>query len=86
MKTMPLSEVKMKLSGLVEADRSTDEEIMITKNGAPAAALVSPDEWENLQETLIVRSDASLMEEIQEGLKELRRGKAGLYSLEELLP
>jgi antitoxin YefM len=86
MKTMPLSEVKMKLSGLVEAVRATDEEIMITKNGAPAAVLVSPDEWENLQETLTVRSDASLMEEIQEGLKELRRGKARLYSLEELLP
>jgi antitoxin YefM len=86
MKTMPLSEVKMKLSGLVEVVRSTDEEIMITKNGAPAAVLVSPNEWENLQETLIVRSDVSLMEEIQEGLKELRRGKARLYSLEELLP
>jgi antitoxin YefM len=85
MKTMPLSEVKMKLSGLVEIVRSTDEEIVITKNGTPAAILISPEEWESLRETLAVRSDAALMAEIRQGLDELARGKSRLYSLEELL-
>jgi len=37
MKTLSLSEAKMKLSGLVQAVQDTDEEIVITKNGAPAA-------------------------------------------------
>jgi antitoxin YefM len=46
MKTLSLSEVKMKLSALVELVNSTDEEVMITKNGQPAAVLVSPDEYE----------------------------------------
>ena len=85
MKTMPLSEVKMKLSGLVDIVRSTDEEIVITKNGTPAAILISPEEWESLRETLAIRSDAALMAEIRQGLEELGRGKSRLYSLEELL-
>ena len=85
MKTLPLSEVKMKLSGLVEAVRNTDEEIVITKNGSPAAVLISPDEYESWKETIGVRSDVSLMAEIQKGLKELKEKKARLYTLEELL-
>ena len=85
MKTLSLSEVKMKLSGLVEAVRNTDEEIVITKNGSPAAVLISPDEYESWKETIRVRSDASLMAEIQKGLKELKEKMARLYTLEELL-
>jgi len=86
LKTMPLSEVKMKLSGLVEIISSTVEEIVITKNGCPAAILISPEEWESLRETRAVLSDTALMDEIRTGLKEIRRGKSRLYSLEELLP
>lgn len=84
MKTLSLSEAKMKLSSLVDAVQSMDEEVLITRNGAPAAVLVSPDEFESLKETTAVRSDAALMREIKEGLKDLKRGKAKLYTLEEL--
>ena len=45
MRILSLSEAKMKLSELVEAVYSTDEEIVITKNGRPAAVLVSPEEF-----------------------------------------
>jgi len=85
MKTLSLSEAKMKLSSLVDAVQSTDEEIMITKNGAPAAMLISADEFVNLKETIAIRSDAELMREIKKGLKELKRKKAQLYTLEDLL-
>jgi prevent-host-death family protein len=85
MKTLSLSEAKMKLSSLVDAVQSTDEEIMITKNGAPAAMLISADEFVNLKETIAIRSDVELMKEIKKGLKELKRKKAQLYTLEELL-
>ncbi len=84
MKTLSISEAKMKLSGLVEVVRATDEEIVITKNGSPAAVLVSPDEYESLKETSAVRSDVRLMSEIRKGLKELRSKKARLYTLDEL--
>ena len=84
MKTLSLSEAKMKLSSLVDAVQATDEEVLITRNGAPAAVLVSPDEFDILTETNAVRADAALMREIKEGLKELKRGKARLYTLQEL--
>jgi prevent-host-death family protein len=76
--------VKAKLSELVEKVRANDEEIMITKNGRPAGVLVSPDEYESWKETATVRGDASLMREIKKGLSVLRRGRAKLYTLEEL--
>ena len=83
-KTLSLSEAKMKLSSLIDAIQATDEEVLITKNGAPAAVMVSPDEFESLKETIAVRSDAALMREIKEGLKDLKGKKARLYTLEEL--
>ena len=85
MKILSLSEVKMKLSGLVELVSSTDEEIVITKNGSPAAVLISPDEFENWKETIAVRSDTTLMDEIRKGLKSLKSRKARLYTLDELV-
>lgn len=84
MKTLSLSETKMKLSGLVEMVSNTDEEIVITKNGSPAAVLISPDEFESLKETIAVRSDAALMKEIKKGLKALKSRKARLYTLDDL--
>jgi len=84
MKTLSLSEAKMKLSKLIDTVGTTDEEIVITKNGRPAAVLVSPDEFEGWKETNLIRSDQALMEEIKKGLSALKKKKAKLYTLEEL--
>ncbi len=84
METLSLSEAKMKLSGLVEAVATVDAEIMITKNGRPAAVLVSPDEFERWKETSNVRFDENLMAEIKQGLLALKNNNAGLYTLDEL--
>ena len=74
----------MKLSKLVETVSTTDEEIVITKNGRSAAVLVSPDEFDSWKETIAVRTDAALMKEIRKGLAVLKKRKANLYTLEEL--
>jgi prevent-host-death family protein len=84
MKALSVSEAKMKLSGLIDAVNATDEEIVITKNGRPAAVLVSAEEFESLEETVAVRSDSSLMKEIKKGLRALKMKKTKLYTLEEL--
>ena len=84
MKTLPLSEAKAKLSALVEVVLSSDEEIIITKNGSPAAVLISPDEYASWKETFAVMSDGELMEEIKSGLSQLKKRKTKLYTLEEL--
>jgi antitoxin YefM len=46
MKTIPLSEVKIKLNELVDAVERRDEVVMITRNGKPVAIIVSKDEFE----------------------------------------
>lgn len=84
MKILPLSEVKMKLSRLVDDVQNLDEEITITKNGRAAAILISMDEYEGLKETNEILSDKDFMKEIRAGIKALKQGKTKLYTLEEL--
>jgi antitoxin YefM len=86
MDTISVSEAKMKLSALIESVFQTDEEIVITKNGKPVAVLVSPDEFESWQETRRIQFDSPLMKEIEKGLRDLKKNKASLYTLEELIP
>jgi len=85
MKTLSLSEAKMKLSALIESVKTTDEEVIITKNGSPAAVLISPDEYESWQETFAIRSDKELTAEIQSGLAAFKKKKFNIHTLEELL-
>jgi len=82
MKALSLSGAKIRRSSLVDVVQSTGEDVQITKNGSPADVLVSPGEFENLKETAAIRSGAALMREIREGLKELKRKKARLETLE----
>ncbi len=84
MKILSLSEVKIKLSQLVEQVNTMDEEIVITKNGRPAAVLISPDEYEGWKETIKIKSDPDLMKEIKQGLLALKK-KSKLYTLDELM-
>ena len=84
MKTVSVSEAKMKLNGLINSVNTIGEEIMITQNGRPIAVLVSPEEFESLKETVAVRSDQTLMREIRRGLKALQITKAKAFTLEEL--
>ncbi len=83
METLSLSEAKMKLSELIERVHSTDIEVVITKNGRPAAVLISPDEFEGWRETIAIKSDADLMDEIKKGISALKK-KSKVYTLEEL--
>jgi antitoxin YefM len=83
MKTLPLSEVKSRLSQLIEEVLSRDEAITITRSGRPAAILVSPEEFESWKETVAIRSDVEFMKEIRRGLRGLRRARK-LYTLAEL--
>jgi antitoxin YefM len=84
MRIVPLAEAKAKLSSLLDAVEGHDEEVTITRNGRAAAVLVSPEDFESWKETATVRADADLVAEIRRGLTALKRGKAKLYTLDEL--
>jgi antitoxin YefM len=84
MDTLSLSEAKAKLSSLVDRVNNLDEEIIITKNGRPAAVLVSSEEFEGWKETISIQSNPDFVKEIKKGIKALKDKKAKLYSLEEI--
>ncbi len=83
METLSLSEAKMKLSELIDRVQSTDAEIVITKNGRPAAVLVSPDEFDGWRETISIQSDPDMMTEIKKGISALKK-RTKVYTLDEL--
>jgi antitoxin YefM len=77
-KTLWLSEVKTRLPELVAGVQEREEEIVVTKNGRPAAILVNYDEYGRLKETLDVLSDPDLMQQIGESQIFYKRKKKGL--------
>lgn len=52
MTSLPLSEVKARLSELVEQATRTHERVHITRHGRPAAVLLAAEDLEALEETL----------------------------------
>jgi antitoxin YefM len=81
--TFSLSYVKAHLSELADRVEGEHDRVVVTRNGRPAAVLVSPADLESLEETLAVLSDPELMRQIRESKTEIERGEEGL-SLEEL--
>jgi antitoxin YefM len=71
--TLPLSSVKTHLSELVDRVEDQHDRIVVTRNGKPAAVLISPDDLESLEETLAILSD--LLAQLAR-----RRDAAGLAS------
>lgn len=82
-KTLPLSEVKTRLPELITGVDEREEEIVVTKNGRPAAVLVNVQEYTRLKDTLDVLSDPALMQQISESRAFYRKRKKGL-SFEDL--
>ncbi len=75
-KTLPISEVKTRLPELVSGVEEREEEIVVTRNGKPAAVLVNYSEYERLKETLDVLGDRDLMGQIRRSRRFYsRRGK-----------
>lgn len=74
MRTVPLSEAKDKLSGLVDEAESTHEIITITRHGRPAAVLMSADDLESLHETLYWLSKPGIRDSIADAERQYAAG------------
>jgi antitoxin YefM len=78
-KTMPISEVKTRLPELVSGVEEREDEIVVTRNGRPAAVLVNYDEYARVKETLEVLSDPMSMKQIAQSKRfyaKKRRGQS----------
>ena len=84
METTSLADVRANLSRYVDAVVKTHERVTITRNGRPAAVLISVDDLESLEETIEVLSDPQAMADIREARAEAERGDQGM-PLEEFL-
>ena len=64
-KTLPISEVKARLPELVTGVAEREEEIVVTKNGRPAAMLVNYDEYHRQRDTLDILGDPDMTRQIR---------------------
>ena len=66
MSTDSLRNVKDRFSEFVDRVDREHESIVVTRNGRPAAVLISPDDLESLEETLEILGDQSAIRELIE--------------------
>jgi antitoxin YefM len=73
--TTSLANVKAHLSAIVGSVHDTHERVVITRNGEPAAVLVSPDDLASLEETVEILSSKALMADLARARSEIESGE-----------
>jgi prevent-host-death family protein len=73
--TIPFTEAKAHLSDLVDRTSREHERFVLTRNGRPAAVLMSPEDLESLEETVDVLQDRALLDSIRKSRREAAEGK-----------
>ena len=71
---LPLAEVKAKFSEMVDRVEQQHDRITVTRNGRPAAVLMSADDLAALEDTLELLSDGAAMAEIELARREVAAG------------
>lgn len=74
-KTVPVRELRSNLSSLLDDVSDRRDHVLVTRNGAPAAALIPIDEYEALEETAEILSDPDALSALETGLAEIERGE-----------
>ncbi len=71
---LPLASVKSKFSEMVDRVEHTHDRIIVTRNGRPAAVLISPEELESLEDTLELLSDPEAVRQLEESRQAYEAG------------
>ena len=74
-KTVPVKQLRADLAELLDQVADRREHVIVTRHGRPAAAIVPIDEYEGLEETAEILSDAAAVRAIQRGLADLKAGR-----------
>jgi prevent-host-death family protein len=86
MTTIPLADVKARLSAVLDEVRDTHERVVITRNGRPEAVILSVADLDALEETLDILARPGELEQIRQAEDEIARGQAiGADELHRLL-
>jgi antitoxin YefM len=81
-KIVPFTEARARLTELLDDVEERHEHVVITRNGRPAAIVVSPEEWEALEETIEILQDEELLVALRESEEDVQAGR--LFSLDEV--
>jgi antitoxin YefM len=73
--TLPLAEIKAHLSEIVDRIEYEHDRVVLTRNGRPAAVIMSPDDLEALEDTLELLSDPRALKELGKAREDVARGR-----------
>jgi antitoxin YefM len=73
--TLPLADIKAHLSEIVDRVEREHERIVLTRNGRPAAVIMSPEDLEALEDTLELLSDPRALEDIAVARDDVAAGR-----------
>jgi len=79
---VPFTEARAHLTELLDDVENRHEHLVITRKGRPAAIVVSPDEWDAIEETLAVLQDEQALADLRESEEDVKAGR--LFSLAEV--
>ncbi|MGL4176537.1 MAG: type II toxin-antitoxin system Phd/YefM family antitoxin [Dermatophilaceae bacterium] len=74
MTTLPLSEVKTRLSEIAEEVAATHERVQITKNGRDYVVLLAAEDLESIEATLELIGDADAQARVASAERDIERG------------
>jgi antitoxin YefM len=74
-KYVPITKAKNDLLDLIRQIESLDETVAVTKNGVPAAVMLSMEKYAGLLETLEILSDEATAKSLRASIRQAHKGK-----------
>ncbi len=74
-RVVPFTEARTHLTELLDDVEARHEHVVITRNGRPAAIVISSEEWEALEETLEILSDPETMDALRQSDEDVEAGR-----------
>jgi len=81
-RAVPLTQARAGLSELLDEVGERHEHVIITRNGRPAAVILSSEEYEALAETLEILDDDEALQALRDSDADVREGRTS--SLDEV--
>jgi antitoxin YefM len=81
-RVVPFTEARARLTELLDDVEVRHEHIVITRKGRPAAVVISPEEWDAIEETLQVLQDEDMLAALGESEDDVQAGR--LFGLDEV--
>jgi antitoxin YefM len=79
---VPFTEARARLTELLDEVEARHEHVVITRKGRPAAIVVSPEEWDAIEETLELLADDAALAALRESEDDVQAGR--LFGLDEV--